>query len=378
MEEGDIEETQQEQEPLFKLLSDSSQCEGAKAPNPKFEDGKVLPKKLRKRFLQEAKPCVPLEEIDPYFRNKQTFVVIGRWGTIHRFSSSPDGYFTLGPNNVIRRLAIYMLTNWIFSTFLVAVLLLNAEALLKTQNFEIMQWFDYTLKKSWVVDAMSIVNYICLAIYCFELALKIIARGFIGDAFTCFRDPWTWLDLVVIWTGFYQTSFILRAKSALWLRIFKIIPLIPSIRQACKLSVKAVYQLRGMVILGLLLLWFFALLCMQLYMGKMSQKCVKQIPEGVKVSGEMWEQHNKNMSNWYSMGKVSFKQCGNVTGSGICPKDYVCLYGFGESPDDGQTNFDNIFWSLLSVTRIATDRFTEDIFNMVGIQNAMMMTKQNT
>lgn len=71
MEEGEIEETQQQSEPLFKPLCDSCQLEGAKAPNPKYEDGKVLPKKLRCRFLQEAKPCVPLEEIDPYFRNKQ-------------------------------------------------------------------------------------------------------------------------------------------------------------------------------------------------------------------------------------------------------------------------------------------------------------------
>lgn len=71
MEENEIEETPQQIEPLFKLLSDSSSEEGAKNPNPKYEDGKVLPKKLRARFLQEAKPCVPLEEIDPYFRNKQ-------------------------------------------------------------------------------------------------------------------------------------------------------------------------------------------------------------------------------------------------------------------------------------------------------------------
>lgn len=83
MEESEIEETQQQHEPLFKLLSESCQQDGAKAPNPKFEDGKVLPKKLRNRFLQEAKPCVPLEEIDPYFRNKQvTTIYLHTYSTV--------------------------------------------------------------------------------------------------------------------------------------------------------------------------------------------------------------------------------------------------------------------------------------------------------
>ncbi|ODM95618.1 Sodium channel protein para, partial [Orchesella cincta] len=338
---------------MFKFLSDSTQCEGAKAPNPKYEDGKVLPKKLRTRFLQEAKPCVPLEEIDPYFRNKQTFVVIGRWGTIHRFSSNPDGYFTLGPSNGIRRLAIYLLTNWIFSTFLVAVLLLNAEALMKAQNFEIMRSLDHTWKKSWVVDAM------------YFIALNWFSNSLLEDS----SVTHSWLDVVVIWTGFYPfTSFILTAKSALWLRLFKIIPLIPSIRQACKLSGKALYQLRGMMILGIVLLWFFALLGMELYMGRFTQKCVKEFPQGAKVSDAMWEQHNRNMSNWLIGNQDNnYLTCGNLSGSTACPDGYVCLQGVGPNPDLGQTNFDNIWWSVLSVTRIATEDYTEAIFTLVEI-----------
>lgn len=164
--------------------------------------------------------------------------MIGRWGTIHRFSCNAEGYCTLGPNNMLRRLAIYLQTNWIFSTLIIATLLLNIVALIKTQNYEIMKQMDYTYKKSWVVDVMYIVelvkinyihkinacchnqilqfmlnsfnfcklqffcySYICLSVYSFEFVVKIIARGLLGDAFTCLRDPWAWLDLLVIWTG---------------------------------------------------------------------------------------------------------------------------------------------------------------------------------
>jgi len=59
---------------------------------------------------------------------------------------------------MLRRLAIYLQTNWIFSTLIIATLLLNIFALIKTQNYEIMKQIDYTYKKSWVVDVMYIVE----------------------------------------------------------------------------------------------------------------------------------------------------------------------------------------------------------------------------
>lgn len=93
----------------------------------------------------------------------QTFIVIGRWGTVHRFSCNPDGQCNLSPNNALRRFSIYLLTNWIFSTLIVATVLLNAVALMKTQKFEINQSLDshagapYT-RPTWVMDTMYIVK----------------------------------------------------------------------------------------------------------------------------------------------------------------------------------------------------------------------------
>jgi hypothetical protein len=36
------------------------------------------------------------------------------------------------------------------------------------------------------------------AIYTFESAVKVMARGFILEKFTYLRDAWNWLDFVVI------------------------------------------------------------------------------------------------------------------------------------------------------------------------------------
>ncbi|KTF71134.1 hypothetical protein cypCar_00048308, partial [Cyprinus carpio] len=42
------------------------------------------------------------------------------------------------------------------------------------------------------------VEYTFTGIYTFESAVKIIARGFCIDDFTFLRDPWNWLDFMVI------------------------------------------------------------------------------------------------------------------------------------------------------------------------------------
>lgn len=44
-------------------------------------------------------------------------------------------------------------------------------------------------------------RYIFTAIYIFEALIKILARGFILDEFSFLRDPWNWLDSVVIATA---------------------------------------------------------------------------------------------------------------------------------------------------------------------------------
>lgn len=44
-------------------------------------------------------------------------------------------------------------------------------------------------------------RYVFTGIYIFEALIKILARGFILDEFSFLRDPWNWLDSVVIVTA---------------------------------------------------------------------------------------------------------------------------------------------------------------------------------
>lgn len=44
-------------------------------------------------------------------------------------------------------------------------------------------------------------RYVFTGIYIFEALIKILARGLILDEFSFLRDPWNWLDSVVIVTA---------------------------------------------------------------------------------------------------------------------------------------------------------------------------------
>ena len=44
-------------------------------------------------------------------------------------------------------------------------------------------------------------RYVFTAIYTLEMTLKIISRGFILHKYAYLRDPWNWLDFVVVFLG---------------------------------------------------------------------------------------------------------------------------------------------------------------------------------
>ena len=59
-------------------------------------------------------------------------------------------------------------------------------------------------------------------VYTFESCLKVTARGFIATKFTYLRDPWNWLDFVVIMFA-YLTMFITELGNLTALRSFRVL-----------------------------------------------------------------------------------------------------------------------------------------------------------
>ena len=72
---------------------------------------------------------------------------------------------------------------------------------------------------------------------------------------------------------------------------------------------------------------------LQIYMGVLTQKCIKNFTlANEKDNGswgeghQAWVQFNNNHTNWYRRAEMkNYQLCGNSSGAGPCPEDYVCL-----------------------------------------------------
>lgn len=134
--------------------------------------------------------------------------------------------------------------------------------------------------------------------------------------------------------------------------------------------IESVKNLRDVIILTVFALSVFALLGLQIYMGVLTQKCIKNFTmfnDGSWGEGhEAWKAFNSNHTNWYRREEMkNYQLCGNSSGAGPCPENYICLEGFGDNPDNGYTNFDTFGWAFLCAFRLMTQDFWEDLYQAV-------------
>uniref|UniRef100_A0A674JA29 Sodium channel protein n=1 Tax=Terrapene triunguis TaxID=2587831 RepID=A0A674JA29_9SAUR len=172
----------------------------------------------------------PLEDLDPYYSDHKTFMVLNKGKTIFRFTAT-RALCILSPFHPIRRAVIKILVHkYPFS------------------------WYTFT------------------GIYTFEVLIKILARGFCLNEFTFLRDPWNWLDSSVIVLGYHAAKVF----------FFSVHTLLNFISLGLKVIVGALIQsvkkLTDVMILTLFCLSVFALVGLQLFKGNLRHKCVRKIP----------------------------------------------------------------------------------------------------
>lgn len=139
--------------------------------------------------------------------------------------------------------------------------------------------------------------------------------------------------------------------------------------------IESLRKLLYVMILILFILFAFAVLGMQMYMGVLTQICIRNFPDDGSEDEERainWQIWNNNVTNWYSYpspdvyGEVVYPLCGNSSGSGGCPENYVCLQGYGANPNNGYTSFDSFGWSFISILRLMRRDVWEGLYQQVG------------
>ncbi|XP_041827493.1 sodium channel protein type 4 subunit alpha B-like [Melanotaenia boesemani] len=339
-------------------------------PASDLEAGKPLP------FIFGDPPPeflnIPLEELDPFYQSQKTFIVLSKGNIIYRFNADPACYL-LSPFNPLRIIAIRILIHSLFSLFIMLTILANCVFMTMSDP------------PAW----SKTVEYVFTGIYTFEATVKVLSRGFCVGDFTFLRDPWNWLDFMVISMA-YLTEFVdLGNVSALRtfrvLRALKTITVIPGLKTIVGALIQSVKKLGDVMILTVFCLSVFALIGLQLFMGNLRQKCVLMPPpflsnhtsasnfnisfhgnytNGDNSSNFDYDEYINNPENYYFLaGNADALLCGNSSDAGVCPDGYICLKA-GRNPNYGYTSYDSFGWAFLALFRLMTQDFWENLFHL--------------
>ncbi|XP_024864430.1 sodium channel protein type 4 subunit alpha B isoform X2 [Kryptolebias marmoratus] len=355
-------EAEQQKEEQNKREKTEKAEEDLPQPASDLEAGKALP------FIFGDPPPeflnTPLEELDPFYQSQKTFIVLSKGNVIYRFNAEPACYL-ISPFSPLRTFAIKILIHSLFSLFIMLTILTNCVFMTMSDP------------PAW----SKTVEYVFTAIYTFEATIKILSRGFCVGKFTFLRDPWNWLDFMVISMA-YLTEFVdLGNVSALRtfrvLRALKTITVIPGLKTIVGALIQSVKKMGDVMILTVFCLGVFALIGLQLFMGNLRQKCVLMPPLNNQTSAEGFNAYNNSSStafdyteyitnpenHYYLPGQTDAMVCGNSSDAGVCPHGYVCLKA-GRNPNYGYTNYDTFGWAFLALFRLMTQDFWENLFQL--------------
>ncbi|XP_025024892.1 sodium channel protein type 1 subunit alpha [Python bivittatus] len=340
--------------------------ENGPKPSSDLEAGKSLP------FIYGDIPAgmvaTPLEDLDPFYVNTKTFIVLNRGKAIFRFSATPALYI-LTPFNPLRKIAIKILVHSLFSMLIMCTILTNCV------------FMTLSNPPDWTKN----VEYTFTGIYTFESLIKIIARGFCIDGFTFLRDPWNWLDFTVITFAysFVIIGILSTLKTFRVLRALKTISVIPGLKTIVGALIQSVKKLSDVMILTVFCLSVFALIGLQLFMGNLRHKCLFWNPPNSTDSNDTdlfnttfgenstlnitpfdWNAYIQDENNFYFLeGQNDALLCGNSTDAGQCPEGYFCIKA-GRNPNYGYTSFDTFSWAFLSLFRLMTQDFWENLYQL--------------
>ncbi|KFV56607.1 Sodium channel protein type 2 subunit alpha, partial [Gavia stellata] len=321
----------------------------------------------------------PLEDLDPFYKDKKTFIVLNKGKSIFRFSATPALYL-LGPFHPIRRGAIKVLIHSYPCPLMFIMITILTNCVFMTLSNP----------PAWSKN----VEYTFTGIYTFESLIKIL---------TFLRDPWNWLDFMVISMA-YITEFVdLGNISALRtfrvLRALKTITVIPGLKTIVGALIQSVKKLSDVMILTVFCLSVFALVGLQLFMGNLRQKCVRWPPLNDTLLGDLgldndtlanatlygnftdgiasnftsnftsnstfdFEAYINDEANFYFLeGALDALLCGNSSDAGKCPEGYQCMKA-GRNPNYGYTSYDTFSWAFLALFRLMTQDFWENLFQL--------------
>uniref|UniRef100_A0A3P9JF42 Voltage-dependent L-type calcium channel subunit alpha n=1 Tax=Oryzias latipes TaxID=8090 RepID=A0A3P9JF42_ORYLA len=209
------------------------------------------------------------------------------------------------------------------------------------------------------------VEYLFLIIFTVEAFLKVIAYGLLFHPNAYLRNGWNLLDFIIVVVGLFSAileqatkgdgatpiggkaaGFDVKALRAFRvLRPLRLVSGVPSLQVVLNSIIKAMVPLLHIALLVLFVIIIYAIIGLELFMGKMHKTCV----------------HNHTGIN----GLESPCAPDGAYGRHCTQNGTQCRVGW-EGPNDGITNFDNFAFAMLTVFQCITMEGWTDVLYWVN------------
>uniref|UniRef100_A0A8D2AHV5 Voltage-dependent L-type calcium channel subunit alpha n=1 Tax=Sus scrofa TaxID=9823 RepID=A0A8D2AHV5_PIG len=222
--------------------------------------------------------------------------------------------------------------------------------------------------QAWQLGELLGLEYLFLIIFTVEAFLKVIAYGLLFHPNAYLRNGWNLLDFIIVVVGLFSAileqatkadganalggkgaGFDVKALRAFRvLRPLRLVSGVPSLQVVLNSIIKAMVPLLHIALLVLFVIIIYAIIGLELFMGKMHKTCYNQ--EGVPdVPAE-----------------DDPSPCALETGHGRqCQNGTVCKPGW-DGPKHGITNFDNFAFAMLTVFQCITMEGWTDVLYWVN------------
>ncbi|KAF4026426.1 hypothetical protein G4228_018438 [Cervus hanglu yarkandensis] len=193
--------------------------------------------------------------------------------------------------------------------------------------------------------------------------------------------------LFIYVTEFVDLGNVSALRTFRVLRALKTISVIPGLKTIVGALIQSVKKLSDVMILTVFCLSVFALIGLQLFMGNLRNKCLQWPPSdsafetnttsffngtmnsngtfvNVTMSTFNWKDYIDDDSHFYVLdGQSDPLLCGNGSDAGQCPEGYICVKA-GRNPNYGYTSFDTFSWAFLSLFRLMTQDYWENLYQL--------------
>uniref|UniRef100_A0A8C1LA84 Voltage-dependent L-type calcium channel subunit alpha n=1 Tax=Cyprinus carpio TaxID=7962 RepID=A0A8C1LA84_CYPCA len=218
------------------------------------------------------------------------------------------------------------------------------------------------------------VEYLFLIIFTVEAFLKVIAYGLLCHPNAYLRNGWNLLDFIIVVVGLFSAileqatkgdggtsmggkaaGFDVKALRAFRvLRPLRLVSGVPSLQVVLNSIIKAMVPLLHIALLVLFVIIIYAIIGLELFMGKMHRTCFF-FKDGLK--GPLSEEKPAPCAPSSTHGRHC--SMANIT---------QCMMGWA-GPNDGITNFDNFAFAMLTVFQCITMEGWTDV--LYWMQDAM-------